>query len=93
MFSKSVNYWRIRDNCHYTGKYRDAAHSICNLKLNVFNEIPVVFHYCSSYDYHFIIKELPNEFEGNFECLGKVQNLSTKLQNFFHTNIKRSYKN
>ena len=62
------NYWKVRDHCHYTGKYRGAAHSICNLKFNVPNEIPVVFHNGSDYDYHFIIKKLANEFEG-FECL------------------------
>ena len=33
------------------------------------NEIPVVFHNGSNYDYHFIIKELVNEFGGKFECL------------------------
>ena len=32
-------------------------------------EIPVVFHNGSTYDYHFIIKELAKEFEDNFECL------------------------
>ena len=35
------------------------------------NEIPLVFHSVSNYDYHFIIKELVNEFEGQFECLGE----------------------
>ena len=30
----------------------------------------MVFHNCSTYDYHFIIKELEEEFEGQFECLG-----------------------
>ena len=34
-------------------------------------EIPIVFHNGSIYDYHFIIKELVKEFEGNFECLGE----------------------
>ena len=32
--SKSINYEKVRDNCHYRG----AAHSICNFKLNVPNE-------------------------------------------------------
>ena len=34
-------------------------------------EIPVVFHNGSTYDYYFIIKELVEEFEGEFECLGE----------------------
>ena len=70
-FAKDKNYRIFRDHCHYAGKYRGAAHSICNLKLNVPNEISVVFHNSSNYDYHFIIKELANEFEGKFECLGE----------------------
>ena len=69
--SKIINYQKIRDHCHYTGKYRDAALSICNLKFNVRKETPVVFHNGSNDDYHFIIKELANEFEGQFECLGE----------------------
>ena len=69
--SKSINYWKIRDHCRYMGKYRGEVHSICNIKFNVFNEIPVVFHNGSNYDYHFIIKELANKFEGQFECLGE----------------------
>ena len=30
-----------------------------------------MFHNDSTYDYHFIIKDLTEEFEGEFECLGK----------------------
>ena len=30
-----------------------------------------MFHNVSTYDYHFIIKNLTNEFEGQFECLGE----------------------
>ena len=30
-----------------------------------------MFHNGSTYDYHFIIKELAKEFEANFECLGE----------------------
>ena len=39
------------------------------LRFNVPNEIPVVFHNGLNYDYHFIIKKLVNEFEGQFDCL------------------------
>ena len=30
-----------------------------------------MFHNGSTYDYHFIIKELAEEFEGEFECFGE----------------------
>ena len=30
-----------------------------------------MFHNCSTYDYHFTIRELAEEFEGEFECLGE----------------------
>ena len=65
------NYIKVRDHCHYTGKYRSAAHKICNLMYNTPREIPVIFHNGSSYDYYFIIKGLAEEFEGDFECLGE----------------------
>ena len=66
-----MNYIKVRDHCHYTGKYRGAAHKICNLMYNTPREIPVIFHNGSSYDYHFMIKGLAEEFEGEFECLGE----------------------
>ena len=63
--------YKVRDHCHYTGKYRGATHNICNLRYKVPKEIPIVFHNGSTYDYQFIIKELVKEFETNFECLGE----------------------
>ena len=63
--------YKVRDHCHYTGKYRGAAYDICILRYKIPKEIPVVFHNGSTYDYHFIIKELAEEFEGEFECLGE----------------------
>ena len=64
-------YHKVKDHSHYTGKYRGAAHDICNLRYKIPKEIPVVFHSDSTYDYHFIIKELAKEFVGEFECLGE----------------------
>ena len=34
-YVKDKNYCKVRDHCHYTGKYRVAAHSICNSKYSV----------------------------------------------------------
>ena len=68
--SKSIIYPKVRNHGHFAGRYRGAVHSICNLKFNMPNEIPVIFHNGSNYDYHLIIKELANEFDGQFECLG-----------------------
>ena len=64
-------YHKVTDHCHYTGKYRGAAHNICNLRYKRPKEIPVVFHNSSIYDYHFIIKDLAEKFERQFECLGE----------------------
>ena len=47
---------KVRD--HYTGKFRGAAHSICNLRCKTPKEVPIVFHNCSTYDYHFIIRRV-----------------------------------
>ena len=62
---------KVRDHCHYTGKFKGAAHNICNLRYKISREIPVVFHNGSTYDYHFIIKQLAEEFKGQFSCLGE----------------------
>ena len=70
-FCRGKNYRKLRDHCHYTSKCKGAAHSICNLKFNLPNKISVAFHRGSNYSYHFIIKELANEFKGQFECLGE----------------------
>ena len=49
---------RIRDHCHYSGLYRGAAHSSCNLKYKIPNYIPVIFHNLTGNDAHLFIREL-----------------------------------
>ena len=41
---------------------KSAAHKICNLKYIVPKKSPIVFHNRYNYDYHYIIKELAEEF-------------------------------
>ena len=80
---------KVRDHCHFTGKYRGAAHNTCNLRYKVPKNIPVIFHNGSTYDYHFIIKELASEFDGNFECLGE----NTEKYITFFVPIKKKINN
>ena len=47
---------KVRYHCHYTVKFREAAHNICNLRYKIPKEIRVVFHNGSTYNYHSIIK-------------------------------------
>ena len=37
-------YSKVREHCHFTGEYKGAAHSICNLKSSVPRKTPIVFH-------------------------------------------------
>ena len=61
---------KVKDHCHYTGKFRGAAHSKCNLNYKVPKDIPIIIHN-ASYDTHFIINQLAEEFKGELDCIGK----------------------
>ena len=61
---------KVKDHCHYTGKFVGAARSICNLRYKVPENIPIVIHN-ASYDTHFIINQLAEEFKNELNCIGK----------------------
>ena len=77
-FNKASNCWicekllnlqdRVRDHCHFTGRYRGAACNICNLKYRKPNNISVFFHNLSGYDSHLFIKKLNNTM-GPIDCI------------------------
>ena len=60
-YTKDKSCCTVRDHCHYTGKYRVVVHSIFNLKYHASKEVSIVFPNGSNYDFHFIIKELPEK--------------------------------
>ena len=49
---------KVRDHCHYSGLYREAANFSCNLRYKIPSYIPVVFHNLTGYDTHLFICEL-----------------------------------
>ena len=59
---------KVRDHCHFTGKYRGAAHVKCNLQFKKTIFTPVTFHNLSGYDAHLFVKNLGKS-EGNIECI------------------------
>ena len=87
---------KVRDHCHYTDKYRGAAHSNCYLKYKTLKKIPVVFYNGSTYGYYFIIKKLAREFKYYLEYLGenteKYITFSAPIKKQ-HDNIKTAEKN
>ena len=50
-----MEYYKVKDHCHYIGKYRGAPHNICSIRHKIPKEILIVFHKGLKHYYHFII--------------------------------------
>ena len=72
---------KVRDHCHYTGKYRGAAHSSCNLRYRIPDYIPVVFHNLAGYDAHLFIKELAKH-------MSKIEVIAKNTENYISFSVK-----
>ena len=59
---------KVRDHCHFTGKYRGAAHNLCNLQFKKPKFTPVIFHNLSGYDAHLFVKNLAKSV-GDIKCI------------------------
>ena len=99
-FNKASDCWicgeelgndRVRDHCHFTGRYRGPAHNRCNLKYRNPKNISVFFHNLSGYDSHLFIKKLgsPDKKE-NIDC---IPNNEEKYISFSKTIVTGQYTN
>ena len=105
-FNQASNCWicekllnlddRVRDHCHFTGRYRGAACNRCNLKYRKPNNISVFFHNLAGYDSHLFIKKL-NVTEGNIDCIPnneeKYISFSKTIKTGEYTNKRGEIKN
>src|SRR5271169_5740138 len=61
---------KVRDHCHFSGKFRGAAHNSCNKDhYRKPKFIPVVFHNLSGYDAHLFIKKLHGDNGEKINCI------------------------
>ena len=70
------NWKKVRDHCHFTGKFRGAAHAWCNLHTKSNFKIPVVLHNFRGYDSHLIMRS------GNFEKYKRITCLAHTLEKY-----------
>ena len=76
----------VRDHCHITGKFRGAAHNVCNRSYFRINSkktiIPVVFHNLRGYDARHLMQEIA-AVDANLKCIpnSMVKYISSSLGN------------
>ena len=92
--NKEIMEKKVRDHCHFTGQYRGAAHSRCNLKCRKPLLIPVIFHNLQGYDAHLFIKQLAS-LPGKLKCIPSTEekyisfSKYIKVDEYFHSRNKR----
>ena len=83
----------VRDHCHFTGKYRGAAHNSCNLRCKKPLILPVIFHNLQGYDAHLFIKQLAR-LKGDLTCIPTTEekyisfSISIKVGEYYSKKLK-----
>ena len=60
---------KVRDHCHFNGKYRGAAHFKCNLAFKHPKSIPVFFHNLEGYDSHLFMQHFGKYKKMGLSCI------------------------
>ena len=88
---------KVRDHCHFTGRYRGAAHNLCNLRCKKPLVLPVIFHNLQGYDGHLFIKQLSKycSLPGEITCIPSTEekyisfSKSIKVSEYFSRRIDK----
>ena len=72
VYEKTGEIFKVRDHCHFTGKYCGVAHNQCNLNCRKPLILPVVFHNLQGYDSHLFIKQLA-KVSGDLSCIPSTE--------------------
>ena len=100
-FNKASDCWicgeklendRVRDHCHFTGRYRGPAHNKCNLKYRKPKNISVFFNNLSGYDSHLFIKKIGCSINKN-ENIKCIATNEEKYISFTKTIVTGQYTN
>ncbi|XP_039278288.1 uncharacterized protein LOC120350099 [Nilaparvata lugens] len=83
-FNDDINYEKVKDHCHLSGKYRGAAHKSCNLNFKLPQTIPIYCHNMSGYDTHLYIKELSKKYK-------KVDLIANTDEKYINYSINSGY--
>lgn len=60
------------DYCHFTGKYRGAAHNKCNLQCRKPLILQIIFHNLQGYDSNVFIEQLA-KVDGDINCIPSTE--------------------
>ena len=72
---------KIADHCHFTGKFRGAAHVDCSLNARKPKFTPVFFHNLFNYDIHHFVTALNKK-------QGKLNASQTQKKDIYHFHLK-----
>ena len=79
----ATNWMKVRDHCHFTGAFRGAAHSWCNLQAKATYKIPVVMHNFRGYDSHLIM------LAGDFSEFKRIKCIAHTLEKYMCVDFAR----
>ena len=88
-YQKNKNkYMIIHDHDHYIGKYRGAAHSICNLRYTIKHDIFIGLHNESNYDFKLTLKKIASYFNEDISVIAEsIEKYMTFSFNIVETEI------